>query len=85
MKSKFQNLNFGSLAMLSKDQQRKVKGGGYGGSGGGGSASCSQKSCTWTTGTDTTSVFYTGVCSASGSGTTSSPCFYVCPGSGTCY
>jgi hypothetical protein len=41
MNSKFQKLNFGSVAVLSKEQQRKVKGGAYGNSSsGGGNGAC---------------------------------------------
>ncbi len=39
MKSKFQNLNFGSVEILSKEQKQKVKGG-YSNSGSVGGTSC---------------------------------------------
>jgi hypothetical protein len=87
-KIKFSGLNFGSAEALSKIEQKKVLGGfGYGdwNNEGGGATKCDQKSCSWRVGTDTTATYRTGVCTVSGTGTPSNPCFYVCPGSGTCY
>jgi hypothetical protein len=91
MKSKFQNLDFGSVEVLSQEQQNKVKGGYIPASGGGGDAnSCPSKYCYATNLNDTIWPPKPSVptkCNSSSLSSKKDNCLWVCPlpSGGSCW